>query len=711
MPECLALGARKVLFPSNCQGYFDMTTATDVEHQLDDSSEDISTNPTVNPSFADVAASQLSRRRLLQGSLALAATSFFAPASVYASGRGKSLAPGQNKGSLLTFKPLTIAEAKAAAGQTVTISADYEYQVLIPWGTPINPESGIAPYEGDPVNRPTSEEQEQMVGIGHDGMWFFPSNLPRVLAAEAQRGRELPSHARRRVLNSRSGILCVNHEFGTNFHVLGKDQPESLEEVRRSQAAHGVTVVTIAQNWRGKWDVVPSALSRRITANTEVTFSGPVAGSPLLENAVSNPPQGTLNNCGSGPTPWGTFLTCEENFNGYFGSAEDSIGGFDALQDKAYARYGFSRFGFNYSWHLFDPRFDLKNGNYANESNRFGWIVEIDPFDNTKKPVKRTALGRFKHEAAAVKELEDGRIAVYMGDDQRGDYCYKYESNVPWRAAIAAGQSPLDDGKLYVARFDEGINASDGQGAGIWIELTPANEAIANAGLDSQDKVLTYARLAADAVGATPMDRPEWSTIGTDGQVYWTLTNNDRKDDGQGAINEANPIFENTDGYIIETNDTSATAFTWNLFLLARNTRAPSDPETAVDPQDFSFANYQAPSDGGANVFSDPDAAFADPFGRLFIGTDGGQPEGLQDQLVVFDTNTGEYRRLLMGVNSDEITGLAPTPDFGTLFTNTQHPGDGDPKSTNFPAEADGTSIPRDATIVIRRKDGGTVGS
>jgi secreted PhoX family phosphatase len=681
------------------------------EHRLAESSEDISTNPTDNRSFTDVATAHLSRRKVLQGSLAVAATGFFAPTPGHAHGRGTSLAPGQNKGPLLDFQPLTIENATAARGQTITISPDYEYHVLIPWGTPIDPSSGIAPYDGDPINRPTSAEQEQMIGIGHDGMWFFPSNLPRVLETEARRGRELPADARRRVLDSRSGMLCVNHEFGTNFHVLGKDVPADLEEVRRSQAAHGVSVVAIAENWRGSWSVITSNNSRRITGNTEVEFSGPAAGSALLNNNAGNVPRGTLNNCGSGPTPWGTYLTCEENFNGYFGTEQAGIGGFDPLQDTAYARYGFSSGGFGYFWHRFDPRFDLANPDYANESNRFGWCVEIDPFDSTRKPVKRTALGRFKHEAAAIKELDDGRIAVYMGDDQRGDYCYKYESRAPWRYYIAAGMSPLDDGKLYVARFDEGSDENDGRGTGEWIELTYQNPDIQAAGLDSQDKVLTYARLAADAVGATPMDRPEWSTIGTNGQVYWTLTNNDRKDSGQGALSEANPIFENADGYIIETQDTSTTGFEWSLFLLARNTRSPDDPRTALDANDFRFADYQQPADGGANVFTDPDAAYADPFGRLFIGTDGGQPDGLQDQLVVFDTNTGEYRRLLMGVNSDEITGLAPTPDFATLFTNTQHPGDGSPLSTNFPAEPDGLTIPRDATIVIRRKDGGIVGS
>ncbi|MEO1171390.1 MAG: alkaline phosphatase PhoX, partial [Myxococcota bacterium] len=358
---------------------------------------------------------------------------------------------------------------------------------------------------------------------------------------------------------------------------------------------------------------------------------------------------------------------------------------------------------------VFDERFDLSNEAFKNESNRFGWVVEIDPFDGRKKPVKRTCLGRLKHEAAAVKELKDGRVAVYMGDDQRGDYCYKYESNNPWRDDIESGVSPLDNGKLYVARFREGMDPDDGSGEGDWVELTPNDPRIAAAGLDTMDKVVVYARIAADAVGATPMDRPEWSTIGVNGEVYWTLTNNDRKDSGIGAVSEVNPIFNNRDGYIISTVDTDPTSFTWNMFFIARNSRA-EDPLTG-DAEDRPYAGYETPSDGGANQFTDPDCAWADAFGRLFIGTDGGQPGALEDQLTVFDTRTGEYRRLLAGVIDDEITGCISTPNYGVLFTNTQHPGNGDPTLTNFPASFDGVTIPRDCTLVLRRKNGGIVGS
>jgi len=700
------------------------------EIYVGDASEDESTNPTTSPTLREVAAKHLSRRSILQGSLAVAATGFLAPAPADAGGwkyyKGwKNKGKKPNKGKLVDFRPLSIEEATADGGRMVTISKDYEYQTLIPWGTPIQPYSGITPYDGDPGRRPTADEQAQMIGIGHDGMFFYPINLPTVLRIEARRGRRLPSKARNRILSSRYGYICINHEFGNNVHVTGKEFPENLEDVRLSQHAHGVSVVAVRENWRGHWQVAANRNNRRITVNTKVGFSGPVAGSPLLDNVAGNDFAGTVNNCGSGETPWGTYLTCEENFNGYFGSTRDdgTFGGFDALQDEAYGRYGFSNAGFGYGWHVFDPRFDLSNPDYVNESNRFGWIVEIDPFNRVMKPVKRTALGRFKHEAAAVKELDDGRVAVYMGDDQRGDYCYKYESNKPWRNYSFVGPDhPLDDGKLYVAVFEGATDLAggDGKGVGKWVELTIANTDIQNAGLTSPDEVLVYTRLAADAVGATRMDRPEWTTIGTEGEVYWTLTNNTAKDtvapkDGPISVNEVNPIFNHADGHIIRTVDVGSAEFEWEIFILARNTR-PTDPETdSVDengnPLDFEYAAYTSPADGGENTFTDPDAAWADPDGRLFIGTDGGQPSGLQDQLVVFDTDTGEYRRLLMGVQSDEITGITVTPDYGTLFTNTQHPGNGDPTRTSFPAPFGSGKIPRDCTIVVRRKNGGDVGS
>ena len=620
--------------------------------EIHDDVENIGSNPTGNRPFADVLSAAISRRTVLQGSLAGATAGFLAPAAAQAS--YSRYEDGRNRsGELVHFEPVSI--ERATIDQTLpTISQDYEYQVLAPWGTPIEP-GIVEAYEGDPSYRPTAKQAELQVGIGHDGMAFFPQTI---------RGRK----------SNERGMLCVNHEFGTNRHVLGKDVPESLEDVRLSQAVHGVSVLQVKLGWRGDWHLKRSRNARRITVNTRVCFTGPAADSPLLQNPDGNVPLGTVNNCGSGTTPWGTYLTCEENFNGYFGWTDDTY-----LPTEEQQRYGFRSTGFGYGWHLFDKRFDVADPDYVNESNRFGWIVEIDPFDGMQRPAKRTALGRFKHEAIAIKVAEDGRIAAYMGDDERFDYCYKYVSDLPWREARKRGESPLDNGRLYVARFND-------DGTGDWLELTIDNPVLA-ARFENQAEVLIYARIASDLLGATPMDRPEWTTIGTEGEVFWTLTNNSRRTEP----NAANPEAPNNDGHIIRTSDEYEIGdrFHWDIYILASSTR------------------------GTPGVFTDPDAAYADPFGRLFIGTDGGQPDGLQDQVVVFDTTkeTPEPKRLLVGVVSDEITGWAYTPNFRTAFTNIQHPGNGDPTATNFPLPFDGHTIPRDATVVIMRKDRGVVGS
>lgn len=625
--------------------------------QLHDEIENSPSNNSGNRPFENVLESRVSRRGVMSGSLAAAATGFLAPNAV--AGWGHGWGWWHNRRELVDFTPVAISDVVDTT--MPTISPEYDYQVLIPWGTPIEP-GATSEYNGDPNSRPTSAEAALQTGLGHDGMWFFPMYL------------RFKNSGRGYASRNDKGMLCINHEYGTNSHALGKSMPESLEDVRLSQNIHGVSVVKIVRTRHRGWKVVKSAHSRRITVNTPVAFSGPAAQSELLQNPNGNIALGTVNNCGSGPTPWGTYLTCEENFNGYFGANEV----FAPTEEQE--RYGFSENGFGYGWHLFDKRFDLTNEDYVNEQHRFGWIVEIDPFDGTQKPVKRTALGRFKHEAIAIAESRNGRIAAYMGDDQRFDYCYKYVSDQAWEDAVHQGESPLDNGSLYVARFDD-------DGTGEWLELTIDNPVLA-ARFSSQEEVLIYARLAADLLGATPMDRPEWTTIGKNGEVFWTLTNNSRREEP----NAANPEGPNNDGHIIRTvdaDDHMGTTFTWDIYLLASSTR---DTE---------------------GVFTDPDAAWADPYGRLFIGTDGGQPDGLQDQLVVFDTtkDTPEPKRLLVGVNSDEITGFTITPDQRTAFVNIQHPGNGDPTSTNFPAPYDGTTIPRDCTLVITRKDGGIIGS
>ncbi|MEM6253553.1 MAG: PhoX family phosphatase [Cyanobacteria bacterium P01_D01_bin.156] len=616
-------------------------------------------NRSSNRPFEDIMKASLSRRNLLKRSAVLSATGFMgafvgesllaksAAAATRQVGGGTLLA--QTTG-LLGFPALKIADAIVDPA-TPSIAEGYSFQALVPWGTPIQP--GGPEYDGDPSTRPTAAEQAEQVGIGHDGIWFFGKNG----------------------LSSTEGMLCVNHEFGRNSHVLGKDAPESLEDVRLSQHAHGVSVIAI-KNENGQWVPVGNSNNRRIHVNTEVEFSGPVAGHDLLKNAANNVFQGTVNNCGNGYTPWGTYLTCEENFNGYFGSSEGEA----FVPNEEQDRYGFDFDGFGYGWEKFDPRFDLSNPDYANEHHRFGWIVEIDPEDGSKKAVKRTALGRFKHEGFAFSTGAGGRAVGYMGDDQRFDYCYRYVSQASWRAMRARGLSPFDFGKLYVAKFNE-------DGTGEWLELNVRNPKL-SARFKDQAEVLTFARIAADILGATPMDRPEWTTVANDGAIFWALTNNSRREEtGPGS-----PLAPNPDGHIlrmVDSNNHTGTSFTWTIPFIAEETHEEGDETT----------------------FSDPDALWADPDGRLFIGTDGGQQKDLNNQMLVADPATGEIRRLFTGVAGDEITGCAVTPDRTALFTNTQHPGNGNPELTNFPAPTDGVTIPRDCTVVITKNDGGIVGS
>jgi secreted PhoX family phosphatase len=430
-----------------------------------------------------------------------------------------------------------------------------------------------------------------------------------------------------------------------------------------------------------EWKTVYSPNARRIHANTPVEFSGPVAGHALLANPANNEPQGTVNNCANGETPWGTYLTCEENFNGYFGSTSAAF-----LRSPEQSRYGVGpRSGASsttggYGWCYFDPRFDLANADYVNEANRFGWVVEIDPNDGSRKPVKRTALGRFKHEGAEVTVGRGGRAVVYMGDDQANDYIYKFVSDDNWQSMRARGESPLDRGKLYVAKFND-------DGTGEWLELTIGNPALA-ARFKDQAEVLVYARVAADLLGATPMDRPEWASVAPNGDVYVTLTNNS----GRRVANGPNPLTPNPDGHIIRFRDSDqhvGMVFTWEIFIIAQDTHADGDEQT----------------------FSDPDGLWVDPDGRVFVQTDGGQKKGLNNQMVVIDPDTREVRRLFTGVAGDEITGIAYTPDRRTMFVNTQHPGDGDPALTSYPAAPGSGLIPRDTTFVITRKNGGIIGS
>ena len=597
-------------------------------------------NKTDNKPFGEILKHYMDRRVVLKGGVATAVAGFLPTLT--------SDARHRRGGSLIGFDPVSLADASGNPGPVV--SSDYKYEVLIPWGDPLEPGGPVYSYP------PTAADQAKQIGIGHDGMEFYGS--------QHRFGRDC----------NRKGVLAINHEFGGTSHVLGKPAPTSLDDVRTMQHAHGVSVVGIEQKGHsGKWKVVSSTSARRIHANTPMNFSGPAATSDLLKTPNGNIALGTLNNCGNGTTPWGTYLTCEENFNGYFGATAN-----DWEPTEEQERYGFSSNGFGYGWHNFDRRFDLSDEDYRNEENRFGWIVEIDPNDASKVPVKRTALGRFKHEGAGMTVGRGGRAVVYMGDDQRFDYIYKFVSDRNYRSMLRDGVSPLDEGKLYVARFD-----SDGTGE--WLELTLDDPVLA-ANFNDQAEVLVYARVAADLLGATPMDRPEWTTVAPNGDVYCTLTNNSQRT----VADAANPLAPNADGHIIRWRDSHhhvGTSFEWEIFLIAEDTH------------------------GTEESFADPDGLLADPDGRLFIQTDGGQKDGLENQLLVADTNTKEVKRLFTGVPGCEITGITMTPNRRTMFINVQHPGNGNPSVTSFPAADDGVTVPRDCTIVLTRKNGGIIGS
>jgi len=615
-----------------------------------------SSNPTDNRPFHDVLSANMNRRTVLTGSLAVAGSTFMAANPAMA-----ELGGIFGGGNLINFNPIPVA---AGSGPDANVSTNYQFQVLIPWGDPLEPSGPAFKFP------PSAEDQALQIGGGHDGMSFFPLT------------QESNSFASLVFKSSSKGMLAINHEFITNFALLGKDVPENIEEVRTSQHAHGVAVVAI-EKIGGVWQQVESPNARRIHVNSLVRFSGPVAGSEYIQTPNGNVPLGTVNNCANGETPWGTYLTCEENFNGYFGTVDETG---SPVLDTAWEpteeqqRYGFSEFGFAYFWHKYDRRFNLADPDFKNEENRYGWVVEIDPHDGTQVPVKRTALGRFKHEDATFASGDGNRAVVYMGDDQRFDYIYKYVSSDDWEVMRANGVSPLDEGILYVARFDD-------DGTGEWLPLSMDVPELA-ARFDSQAELLTFTRIAADIVGATPMDRPEWSAIGPDGQVYFTLTNNSNREPGQ--EDAANPLAPNPDGHIIRFDDgnRTGTSFTWDIFLFAADTR---DTE---------------------NVFTDPDGLFIDEDGRIFIETDGGQPNDLNNQLLVSDVNDpGNIRRLFTGPAGCEITGFCMTPDRRTAFFNVQHPGNGDVSVSNFPAPFDGVSQPRDATIVLTRKNGGIIGS
>ena len=493
------------------------------------------------------------------------------------------------------------------------------------------------------------------------------------------------------------------------------------DEVRKEINAHGVSIVRIRKQANGEWQVVQGVRNRRITAATPMEISGPVRGSDFVRMKYSpdgTRTRGTINNCAHGVTPWNTYPTCEESWAGYFVNRIQ----IDQKPElpREHERSGVPTGQGRYNWDEVRgggdefERFDATTKaastveDFRNEPNGFGWVAEIDRFNPNSTPVERTALGRFAHEGVEFAPVREGRpLVAYAGDDAVNEYIYKFVSARPYNAATANG-SLLDEGALYVAK----VNAD---GTGEWLPLVHGQGPLTGRnGFRSQAEVLVNTRAAADAVGATKMDRPEWIAIDPrDGRVYCTLTNNTPRTAEQ--TDPANPRAQNRFGHIIRwrenEDDHASTRFTRDIFVLAG------------PPNDSRIANGQPL--GPDNIFACPDGLWFDRDGRLWTQTDISESAQLRGPLEPFGNNqmlcanpvTGEIRRFLTGPRGQEITGCCTTPDGRTMFINVQHPGATTPAedfaagrySSNWPDG--GNCIPRSATVVITKNDGGVIGT
>ena len=606
--------------------------------------------------FERLAEQAVSRRGFLGGTAACGATAFVLGAG------GMAAMPVRAAVAGLDFTPV------AANGlDTVTVPEGYSWHLVARWGDPLW--SDGAPF--DRATRGTGASQEMAFGDNCDGMALFSHEGRSVLAVNNE--------------YTNLGIAFANHESG---------KPETEDDVRKSKATHGVSVVEIAQA-DGAWQIVlDSPYNRRITPDTPMEITGPARGHELLKTAADpdgTTALGTWNNCGNGRTPWGTYLACEENFNGYFSSNDPGF----ALPE-GYRRYGIKAEDRGYAWAMTDERFDVSR--HPNQPHRAGYVVEIDPLDSASTPKKRTALGRFKHENAEVTLAADGRVVVYLGDDERGEFLYRFVSDGVYSEG-GDNADLLASGTLSVARF-----ADDGSGE--WVALTPDTT-----GMASQAEICIHTRQAASAVGATTMDRPEWVAANPNkAEAYCCLTNNKNRGVKPNAGGDATPVGgpnpreKNNYGQIVrwrpEGGDHASASFAWDLYVVAGNPTVRADAYAGSD-------NVNA-----GNMFNSPDGLAFDSQGRLWIQTDGkysneGDFAGQgNNTMLVGDPATGEIRRFLVGPKECEVTGITWSADRATLFVGIQHPGE--KGNSHFPEGGD--AAPRSSVIAITRDDGGAIG-
>ncbi|UCV16378.1 PhoX family protein [Quatrionicoccus australiensis] len=727
--------------------------------------DDVSKNTSGNPGFTDILNVRLSRRNVLKGGFGLAASSFMSV------GLAGCLSNSKSDDSNDSFSLGFTVVAKSLA-DVLSIPTGYTAQYLYRTGDPIN--LATAAYANDGTD--TAASFEFRAGDHHDGMAFFGLN-------SAGLAKDLT--------NSNRGVLCMNHEnINQQFLHTAADYTAGIvntarvaDQIDKEVHAHGVSAIEIVRSSNFSVNKL-SGFNRRYTAASPMDIAGPASGDSLLVTPYSTAgtaTRGTLNNCANGVTPWGTYLTCEENWAGYFKRpASSTLGTNAAAAQNRYIGSGSSNG--SYGWAnpaggdlsatgLYD-RWNLNltgadsTLDYRNAANTFGWVVEIDPFAPATTPRKRTAMGRFGHEGAMPAKAVAGKpIVFYMGDDAIGEYIYKYVSTSNWDAADAnggmtAGDKYLNDGKLYVATF-----AADGSGT--WTELNISNTQIsgyANYTFANQADVLINCRLAADAVGATSMDRPEWAGVHpVTGDVYVTLTKNaDRGKTGNfnsgksRALDAANPRYYddgegnkgNPNGHIIRMRETTsnpaATTFNWDIYLFGAETGLDTTSiniSGLTDDNDFSAPDglWFSQAIPGLMWLQTDDDAYTDVTNCMMLAAlpgaygDGGAVSvanlavpaaGPANQTITTyagkDASNATLRRFLVGPKGCEITGISETPDGKTIFVNIQHPGErtlASDVANNATASYQshwpegGTARPRSTTVVITKNDGGLIGS
>lgn len=608
--------------------------------------------------FADILDARLSRRSTLKLAAGTALAASLPASSIMAMGKRPPQPAGMPANGAFDLDFLSVPKGNT---EGLTVTAGYHAQVLMRWGDgvlrsmPFNPSTL------------TAEEQAAAFGYNNDFIAYLPIDG-----------------------SNQHGLLHVNHEY-TNAHLMfPHTKPETSndtlteEQLRVEQEAQGFTVIEIKQDARKQWHMQPSSdFARRVTATTPIKISGPAAGNARMQTAID--PEGTtaigtFANCSGGVTPWGTVLTCEENIDGYF------YGKTDGAEAANHKRYTVGKEPF-YGWHRIDERFDVSQT--PTEPNRFGWVVEYDPTDPESQPVKRTALGRFKHETATCVVAPDGRLVVYSGDDDYFEYIYRFVSKDRVNDSDrSANENLLDDGTLSVAHFED-------DGSMRWIPLVYGENGLTEEnGFTSQADVLIEARRAGDVVKATKMDRPEGIAISPlTGEVFVSLTMNPHRK----HTDAANPRAHDKAGHIIKlippAGDHAAGEFLWDMHFL---TGSPDDKGV----------NYMGRV-GTAGWFANPDNLTFHPAGSLWVATDG-MPKsyGFSDGLYASDKDTLP-KCFLRAPKGAEVTGPHFTPDGQTLFVSIQHPGESenstyDHPSTRWP-DFDKRLPPRPSVIAVTK--------